>query len=241
MIVYTSDKMGSTKQYIILILITIIALLSCNPLDNEAKGVSEIIGYYGGDCKYAIGISESSSHSKSQYLELELSNSETIDRYVDIPNFPASNIAYLCYKHLGKSAERYNQIKSILIFSNGKKVSFNYPKSQLSMVTKKMILLNHVIDLIKLNDFSSLKLMLKDNTVIKYNKDRLISSIKKAEYQLGDIKQFRPLGFQFDIIDGIEILHISGIIDRTKTSHQFSIDVNPSTDNNQVLSIQYKL
>jgi hypothetical protein len=233
--------MTSIKQYVILFLIMLTALLSCNPLDNEVKGVSEIISYYGGNCKYAIGVSESTNHNKNQYLELELSNSETIERYIDIPDFPASNIAYLCYKELGESAERYNQIKSVLVFRNGKKVSFTYQISQLSVVAKKMILLNRVIDLIKAHDFSSLKLMLNDNTVIKYNKDTLISSIKKAEYQLGDIKGFRSLGFQFNILDGIETLRISGIIDRTKTSHQFSIDVDSSTSNNQVLSIQYKL
>jgi hypothetical protein len=229
------------KQYVILFLIILTALFSCNPLDNEAKGASEVISYYGGSCKYAIGVSQSTNHSKNQYLELELSDSETIERYIDIPDFPASNIAYLCYKQLGKSTERYNQIKSTLVFKSGKKTSFTYPTSQLSVVAKKMILLDRVIGLIKSNDFSSLKLMLNDSIVIKYNKDTLISNIKKAESELGDIKGFRPLGFQFNMIDGIEILHISGIIDRTKTNHQFSIDVDPSADNNQIINIQYKL
>lgn len=38
--------------------------------DNEDKGVKDILGFYGGYCKYSIGIVASTSEGKKKYFEL---------------------------------------------------------------------------------------------------------------------------------------------------------------------------
>jgi hypothetical protein len=228
-------------RYTVLFFIIVVAQCSCNSFNNEVKGVDEVISYYGGNCKYSIGIAKSINGDKDQYLEIELSNSETVEPFIDIPDFPASNIAYLCFNQLGTSKERYDHIKSVLIFKNGIKSTFTYSTAQLKIVAEKMILVERVVDLIKSGNFQDLKPMLNDGAIIKYNKNILVSSIRKAESRLGNIKGFRSIGFQFSTIGGTEILHISGIISRTKTNHQFSIDVYPYLNDDQVLNIQYKL
>lgn len=232
--------MTLNKQLISLFLTTICLFCSCKPFNNELKGIDDVINYYGGECKYSIGISKKTGSSMNQYLELELSNSEIIEHYKDTPNFPASNIAYLCYKKLVGSTIKYNQIKSILVFKNGEKFSYTYSVSELEIVKRKLSLLDKTINLIKSNDYKSLKSLL-DSSVFKYNKAVLISSIENIEPTLGNIKDFRFLGFQFNTVNGIELLHLSGIIDRTKKSHQFSIDVNPSFADNKIINIQYKI
>ncbi|MCC8427304.1 hypothetical protein [Mucilaginibacter sp. UR6-11] len=216
-------------------------ITSCNSHLEETRGVDEVISYYGGNCKYSVGTSISTNNSTNHYLELELSNSQSLEPFIDIADLPASNIAYLCYHHLDNNKTTYNQINTILVFKGGKRVSFSYATSQLDMVEKKMLVLDKVISLLKMHNYRDIKALLDDKAQFKYNKDTLVSSIIKAEPVLGDIKGFKTLGFQIITIDGIDLLHLSGVIERKKTSHQFSIDIDTDLNKNQIINLQYKL
>lgn len=88
--------------------------------DNEDKGVKEILDFYGGYCKYAIGASASTETGKKKYFELELSKSDAIEERAKVAQMPASNIAYLFYKNLNQEERaNYDEIHTVLIFADG--------------------------------------------------------------------------------------------------------------------------
>ena len=68
--------------------------------DNEDAGVKEILDFYGGQCKYAVGVSASTEDGKKKYFELEMSGSDAIEERLDKPKLPSSNIAYIFYKNV---------------------------------------------------------------------------------------------------------------------------------------------
>lgn len=214
---------------------------SCNSFDKESKGVSEIVNYYGGICKYSVGVTASSNDGAEKYLELELSSSDLVAAYEQAPELPASNMAYFCYLELTGNPRDYAKIKSVIDFNSGKKANYEYTWTQLDLVDKRLSLLNHVVDILKSGRLDLLDPMLNNNSEIKYNKADLLSGIKKIEHELGKIKDFRMAGFRFYTVDGVQLLHLTGYLHREKKNHQVSIDVYPRVDDNQIISLQYQL
>lgn len=117
--------------------------------DNEDKGVNEILNFYGGYCKYALGASVTNKEGKKKYFELELSKSEILDRHAKVVQMPASNIAYLFYKNLNEERDKYDEIQTVLIITDGEKSVFKYSTKELQLVEKRMRIANKVVNLIK--------------------------------------------------------------------------------------------
>ena len=70
--------------------------------DNEDKGIKEIVNFYGGYCEYSIGTTISTDSGTKKYFELKLTKSEVADKFANIPEFTASNIAYLVLQEFEK-------------------------------------------------------------------------------------------------------------------------------------------
>lgn len=49
--------------------------------DNEYKGIKDILGFYGGYCKYSIGYVTPISEGKPKYFEIEMSKSDVMEIY----------------------------------------------------------------------------------------------------------------------------------------------------------------
>lgn len=210
--------------------------------DNEYKGVKEILDFYGGQCKYSIGASASTNEGSKKYFELEMSKSEEIEKYSQVVEMPASNVAYLFYKNLTEEKANYSEIHSVIIFNDGSKKTFKYPVDKLEIVNTKMTLVNKVIGLIKDKNFEAIKPMLNDTSFVRYNKNELINNITKIDPTFGTVKEFMLYGFRFNKLEnGKEILHYSGAIIRDKQSNEFSIDLDPNSTNDEIIILQYKL
>jgi hypothetical protein len=210
--------------------------------DNEDKGVKEILKNYGGQCKYSIGMTISASDGNKKYFELEMSKSELIEKYSQIVEMPASNVAYLFYKNLKEEKSKYDEIHIVIIFNDGAQKTFVYPVARLETVNKKMAIVNKLIGLIKDKKFEAIKPMLNDTSFVKYDKNELINSMAKIEPTIGTIKEFLPYGFRFHEMDnGRENLHISGVIIRDQQSNEFSIDIDPNSTKEEVIIFDYKL
>lgn len=212
--------------------------------DNEDKGVKEILDFYGGYCKYAVGGSASTNDGTKKFFELELSKSDAIETRAKVAEMPASNIAYLFYKNLNNEEQNnYNEIRTVLIFADGSKMSFEYPTQQLELVKKKMILVNKVVGLIKDKKFDALEPMLIDTALVKYDKKELIAKLKSVDPDYGNVtKDFVPFGFRINKLkNGIDVLHISGAVVRDKQSNEFSVDLDLNSTEDKIYILQYKL
>jgi hypothetical protein len=211
--------------------------------ENEKIGMQEAVNFYGGHCEYSIGTTISTEEGKKQYFELELSNSNVIEKKPDNAKMAASNIAYLFYKNLnGEERQNYDEIHVILIFDNEKKREFVYPQQQLELVTKRMQMAYSITELIKEKKFEVIKTFMNDKDFISYDKNILISSLKSADPQFGNVTEgFRPFGFRiYKTNDGREILHISGAIIRDKQNNEFSIDLDLNGADESIYMLDYK-
>jgi len=209
--------------------------------DNEDAGVKEILGFYGGQCKYAVGASASTKDGKKKYFKLELSKSDAIEKFANKIEMPASNIAYRFYKNLKEEKSYYDEIHSVIIFEDGTKKTFKYSAEKLELVSKRMDLANKVVELLTHKDYKSLKSLLNSDFG-QYDKEELISNLIKFEPQFGDIKEFRLFGFRINVIEnGMNLLHISGVLIREVQNSEFSIDVDLNSEKEEVLILQYKL
>ncbi|MBX9851561.1 MAG: hypothetical protein K2X86_07355 [Cytophagaceae bacterium] len=211
--------------------------------ENEDKGVKEILKYYGGKCNYSVGYFASTTKENSKFFELELNlnQDDIIKIYKNHPDMIASNSAYIFYKNLQKEKTTYDEIRVVVIFKNEKKQTFGFPVRNLEIVRLKMNTYAKVVNLIKDGSFDTIKTMLNDNSIIRYDKNRLIDDMIKAEDRFGKVKGFNTWGFKFSKSDSIELLHLSGVILRDKENNQFSMDFDINADDNEVLLIQYKL
>jgi hypothetical protein len=248
-----------TKLRLYILLITSLTLSSCGDRhegeqkptllsnlvsisDNEDKGVKEILEYYGGQCKYAIGATASTDNGSVKYFELEISGSEVIEKYSNIAAMPSSNIAYLFYRNLKDEKNKYDQIHAVLILKDNSKITYKFSKEKLEIVDQKMNIVNKVVALLKEKNYGGIKSMLtSDTTFINLDKEKYIANITNADPQFGNIKEFTPYGFRFDETeDGSELLHISGILRRDKQSNEFSVIIDPKSTKDEIIVMEYK-
>lgn len=210
--------------------------------DNEDKGVKEILEFYGGQCKYAVGASASTDEGKSKYFELEMSQSEVIESYSKVAQMPASNVAYLFYKNLKDEKSNYDEIHTVLKFNDGDEMTFKYPVEQLDIVSSRMPTVEKIVELIKLKQFQEIKPLLNDTSVANYDKNELVTNMENIDSQFGELKEFLPYGFRInETEDGKRYLHISGAILRDKQNHEFSADFDLDRPKEELLMIGYKL
>jgi hypothetical protein len=213
-----------------------------NITDNEDKGVKTILGYYGGYCEYAVGRSASSDKGGIKYFKLELSNSVVIESNAGVAEMPASNIAYLFYHNLKEEKNNYDEIHTVLVFKDGSKREFAYPKDKLEMVDIKMSVVEKVVALLRDKNFNAIEQMIiADSSLIQYNdRKKLVTRVAEFESQFGRAKEFSPRGFRlFKIKDGRDILHISGIILRDKKNTEFSVDFDLMATGDTIIQFNY--
>jgi hypothetical protein len=207
--------------------------------DNEDAGIKEILDFYGGQCKYAIGASASTKDGSKKYFELEMSKSELLEENSNRIEMPASNIAYLFYRNL--KDENYDAIHTVIIFEDGTKKTFEYSTDNLELVKNRMSLVNHTVDLLTKKDYDGLKSILSKTNFI-FDKDEFMSNIIKFEQKFGKINEFRPFGFGIKKTkNGINILHISGALIRETQNNAFSVDMDLNSNIKELYSLRYEL
>lgn len=212
--------------------------------DNEDKGVKDILGFFGGECRYSIGVSASSSEGNGKFFELELSKCEAIEQWKDDPQIPSSNMAYRFFSQLKEERKNYNEIRSVLIFKDGKKTEAKYSVKELQLVSNRMNVVKKIVNLIKEKKFDAIKPMLNDSSVFHYNKNTLIKNIENADPEFGNITEegYRFWGYRINTTNtGMQLLHISLVLIRDKQSSTFSVDLDLNGTNNEVYLLNYKL
>lgn len=211
--------------------------------ENEKKGIKELMEFFGGQYKYAIGTYVTINSEKKKYFKIKISGSDGIEKYNKVNEMPSSNAAYLFYRNLGDEKKNYDEIKTVLVFKDGSEAVYEFTTDRLEIMDKKMPLVNKFIDLLKAKNFEGVNSMLTSDTIaIHYDKNKFIARLKETEAKLGAIKQFIPYGFRFNkLSDGREVLHISGILLREIENIEFSVDIDLTSTKEEIIKMNYKI
>ena len=210
--------------------------------DNEDKGIKELLDFYGGECKYSVGAVESTEDNEDKkYFEIELMKSVALTKYADRPEWTTSNIAYRFFKNLNQEERgNYTHIRGTLIFDNGDKIEHDYSREELETVDTKMKIVLKVIETIKQKRFEDIKSYLNPENNFTYDKEEMISGLQKYDSEFGNITEFRLFGFKYTTADTKPILSIFGIMIRDVQNNEFKVYINPKSDKDEIMSLNYK-
>lgn len=210
--------------------------------NNEDKGIKEILSAYGGECEYSVGKNISSEEKSKEFFEIKLSKSNAVEKYSQIVEMPASNIAYLFYKNLKEEKNKYNEIHVVVILNGGEKKEFSYSMNDLETVHAKLPLVDTIVNIIKNKDFEKLSSYIDNGELNNTEIKEIISKMNEVEKNLPTIKQFVLYGFQIGKVEsGDTFLRLSGAIIREQSGNEFSVELNVNSKENKISNITYKL
>lgn len=248
-------KMKFYQNIYSLFLLSILILASCkndnssapatipsNLSQNEHKGLTEVIKTYGGDIHFDKGATPATDKTKAKrFFEVSLSNSPNADKMVKNANLVSSNLAWLMYKNMGKDANNYDEIHSVLTIKENKTTTI-YPIEDLKIVSKKMDVLNKMVALIKADKLNELKPFLNNTDLVEYPKDEPLAELNFRAKTNGPVKGFTPAGFKRNkSADGRPIMQISGFLNREKSDDPISVAADMQSDKEEFFFLQFML
>lgn len=221
---------------------------SCSSKETDSetinKGVNDVLYFFGGQCHYSVGKEYLRDEKNRTYFELTLSNSSNVEKFKDNPWLIASNIAYRFYRNLSDAEKKeYTHIYPAVVFADGKELKFEYSTWELEFVEKRINLVDSTVAIIRDKEFDKLENFLGNSMISSSDKEYLIDQIKINDPQFGYVKKegYEFVGFKYAALKaGVDILHISGIMVRTKMNNEFSIDLDPYSEKSEILSLEYK-
>jgi hypothetical protein len=229
----TQKREGEEKKSLLSNLVSI--------TDNEDKGIKEILEFYGGYCEYSVGMVSSTKQEDIKYFELKVSKSDAIEKYSNVLQMPASNIAFLFFRNLKNEKENYDEIRTVILLKNGKETTFIYSKKELKIVEERIPSIQLIVEEIKKKNFQAVGGFINNKSMDNHIKSDLIKNLEKINARFGEVEEFLPYGFRFQKDkNGLESLHVSGIVKRDIESHEFSADFDLNAPKNELLKIDYK-
>ncbi len=250
------------NQRLIILLAISIALVNCtlregeqktgllshlvNISDTEDAGVKDVLAGYGGLCEYSLGKSVATDEESKNYFELELSKTEFLDHFTDRPDLASSGVAYRFYRNLNKEErEKYTHINTVLVFNDGREYEMEFPTEKLELIDRKAPLIDKVVTIIKEKRFDDLIPLMDDSTVAKYDRHELVANLHNLDPQFGNVTEngLDLLGCKFDKFgeQGNTYVYIAGVVDRDVQPNNFSIIVDPNSNEDIIYYLQYKL
>lgn len=207
--------------------------------DNEDKGIKEVIGFYGGSCEYSIGESFSTDSGKKKFFELKLTKSEVADKFASVPEFTASNMAYMFYKDLKNDRKKYAEIHSVLILNKKDKYEYKYSTGKLDTISAKLKVFNKVFESIKGKNYDQLKAILSNDSYKDSDKNQIVLNLKKIDTAYGNIKGALIYGFRFERQNEFDILTILGVFLRDKKNNAITIKVDLNSPDDKIHFLDY--
>jgi hypothetical protein len=207
--------------------------------DNEDKGIKEVIDFYGGTCEYSIGETISTDSGTKKYFELKLSKSEVANKFASVPEFTASNMAYMFYKNLNNDKKKYDEIHSVLILNGKDKYEYKYSTGKLDTISTKLKVFSKVLESIKGKNYDQLKTILSNDSYKDLDKNQLVLNLKKIDTVYGNIKQALIYGFRFERQNGFDVLTILGVFLRDKKNNPITIKVDLNSPEDKIHFLDY--
>jgi len=207
--------------------------------DNEDKGIKGVLDFYGGYCEYSIGESFSTDSGKKKYFELKLTKSEVADKFESVPEFTASNMAYMFYKDLNDDRKKYDEIHSVLILNGKDKYEYKYSTGQLDTISAKLKVFNKVFESIKGKNYDQLKTILSNDSYKDADKNQIVLNLKKIDTAYGNIKGVLIYGFRFERQNEFDVLTILGVFLRDKQNNPITIKVDLNSLEDKIQFLDY--
>ena len=208
--------------------------------DNEDKGIKEILDFYGGKCKYAVGALASTTEGKSKYFELEMSQSELIESYSNMLELPASNIAYIFYSNLNEEKNNYTHVKVKINLSGGEPYEYSITAEELEEIKVLAPILETTSGLIESQDYEGLLSQFDKEIATGLNAAQLGAYCTPYDSAYGKVEtaQFQGYSFFKDNETHRPLVHIVGILKRGRNNTPISLFVDRKTK--KVVTMKYE-
>lgn len=205
----------------------------------EVDAVQNVLDFYGGICNRSKGF-EIKNGNQLDYFKLSLSGSYLFESYLDKPEMPASNAAYLFYSSLGLDKSKYSEIRVEITFNNGQSVDFSYSTIELEELEKFIPILQGVSVEMKERDYQGLfnRFDLSSNNDLSVEQLEEFSTLYDSLF--GTIKKTELHGFAFfdSNLDQRKMVHLAAVVVRKDENTPLSLFIDRKTK--KLLSIKHE-
>ncbi|AXT59240.1 hypothetical protein D1816_02375 [Aquimarina sp. AD10] len=208
---------------------------------NENRAIDEILNFYGGNCEYTGGFLTSDGKINKKFIELKISKSDKLYQLEDKLEVPASNIAYRFYNNLKDEKKSYGKIDVAFITTDSYKESYSFDIKTLDSIHKKAVLVNKIIDSMKVSKYDFIESLLSNERYGK-SKRKLINDLKRMDSIYGKISSFNSFGYDtYKTENQMNIIHISGFVRRGEQNHALSLYFDFQSETSEILKLQGEL
>jgi len=201
-------------------------LVGCDNIgvtETEVKAVQVVLNRYGGECHRFKGF-ETENGITQTYFELEMSKSKALEKYSEILEIPASNIAYLFYSNLNDEKKNYTHVKVKINLNNGKQQEFYYPHEDIETMEKFAPILSDISNQFKSQDYEAFFNDFDRDIARNLNMDQIHSLCSEYDSLYGNAIEIQLQGFTFhdSAADNRALLRLFGIMKRKKKNTPIS-------------------
>jgi hypothetical protein len=184
-------------KIIITSLSCILSLLSACTSITEEAGFKEVANFYGGSVSFrkGTGISTTATEPQGSYLEVDLTTPGISTYYRDL-QLPASNCAYLVYKHLRpKERTDYNYFR-VAIQDSTSSHSYTFSPADLELATQSINNLNALLFKLQAADLSAVGNYLDPAALGTMTRDSVASNLRRIGKRLAPFDNYTVQGFE---------------------------------------------
>ncbi|TVT43623.1 hypothetical protein FNT36_05940 [Hymenobacter setariae] len=184
------------------ILLTIISfiilgfLAGCSTVTEEA-GFKEIADFYGGSVflKKGVNISTTTTEPQGSYLEVALST-PGISKYYNDLQIPASNCAFLVYKHLRPRQRTDYSYFKVSIQDSTTSHTYTFSPADLEFATQSIGNLNELMFSLQGEDFPAITNKLDPAAIGAMSHDSVTANLHRVSQKLAPFSSYLVQGFE---------------------------------------------
>lgn len=218
-------------------------LFSCSlnnlkPGPEFKKAAEDVVNKYEGKLDYTYGFSASTSKGKSQYIDLNISESNILNSLDDeFRSIAAAGIAYTFYKPLEKNI-KYSEI-NVTITKDNKEYAYEIEVQSLKKFDSLLHKFEDALQLYEAGKFEELaKGIFRDEK--PEQQQTLVTRLKEKREEYGALTQ-APSLFGFSVInnDGNKILAVCYSMYGQKKRHGLQLLLEPDNPQSRVVGLQF--
>ena len=185
------------KVFFTVISLLALSLLSACSTVTEEAGFKKVEEFYGGSVflKKGANVSTTATGPQGSYLEVDL-NTPGISKYYGDLQVPASNCAYLVYKHLRpKQRTDYDYFK-VTIQDSTASHTYTFSPADLELATQSIDSLNTLMFRLQAAEFSTIIGKLNPAALGTMSHDSAVANLRKISQQLAPFNSYLVQGFE---------------------------------------------
>ena len=231
------------RPHYYLLTVCTLMLFSCSlknlkPGPEFKKAAEDVVNKYEGKLDYTYGFSASSSKGKSQYVDLNISESNILNSLDDeFRSYAAGGIAYTFYKPLEKNI-KYSEI-NVIITKDNKEYEYEISVQSLKKFDSLLHKFEDALQLYEAGKFEELaKGIFRDEK--PEQQQTLVTRLKEKREENGALTQ-APSLFGFSVInnDGNKILAVCYSMYGQKKRHGLQLLLEPDNPQSRVVGLQF--